>query len=88
MKMDIGLEGNLVYACLAETAILAMEGKFESYTLSRNINFEKVIEIGNLAREHGVRLSEIMGHNGVITKQEFDLCREHAINKGAELKNE
>jgi predicted amino acid dehydrogenase len=83
MKIDIGLEGNLVYACLAETAILAMEGKFESFTLSRNINFEKVIEIDRLAIEHGVRLSEIMGHNGVITKQEFDLCREHAIKKRA-----
>jgi predicted amino acid dehydrogenase len=78
MKIDIGLEGNLVYACLAETALLAMEGKFESFTLSRNINFEKVIEIDRMAHEHGVRLAEIMGHNGVITEQEFNLCREHA----------
>lgn len=85
MKMDIGLEGNLVYACLAETAILAMEGKLESFTLSRNINFEKVIEIDRLAHEHGVRLSEIMGHNGVITEQEFNLCREHAIQKRSKL---
>ena len=83
MKIDIGLEGSLVYACLAETAILAMEGKFESFTLSRNINFEKVLEIDRLAHEHGVRLSEIMGHNGVITEQEFDLCRKHAIKNGA-----
>ena len=81
MKIDIGLEGNLVYACLAETALLAMEGKFESFTLSRNINFEKVIEIDRMAQEHGVRLSEIMGHNGVITEQEFNLCREHALKK-------
>lgn len=81
MKMDIGLEGNIVYACLAETAILAMEGKFESFTLSRNINYEKVIEIDRLAREHGVKLSQIMGHNGFITDAEFDLCKEHAQEK-------
>lgn len=81
MKMDIGLEGNIVYACLAETAILAMEGKFESFTLSRNINYEKVIEIDRLAREHGVKLSQIMGHSGFITDAEFDLCKEHAEEK-------
>ena len=81
MNIDLGLEGNIVYACLAETALLAMEGKFESFTLSRNINFEKVIEIDKLAQEHGVRLSQIMGHNGFISDEEFNLCREHALKR-------
>ena len=78
--MYIGLEGTIVYACLAETALLAMEGRYESFTLSRNINYEKVIDIDRMAREHGVRLSQIMGHSGYITDAEFDLCREHALN--------
>jgi predicted amino acid dehydrogenase len=86
MKIDIGLEGNIVYACLAETALLAMEGKFESFTLSRNINYEKVIQIDKMAKEHGVRLSQIMGHNGFITDAEFELCKEHATKKLAERK--
>ncbi len=79
MKVDIGLKGNIVYACLAETAVLAMEGKYENFTLSRSINYEKVLEIDRLCQEHGVRLSCIMGHNGFITDEEFSLCREHAI---------
>lgn len=79
IEIDLGLEGNIVYACLAETALLAMEGKYESFTLSRNINYEKVIEIDKLANEHGVRLSHIMGHNGFITDEEFNLCREHVL---------
>jgi predicted amino acid dehydrogenase len=78
INVDLGLEGNIVYACLAETALLAMDGKFESFTLSRNINYEKVIEIDRMAKEHGVRLSQIMGHNGFITDSEFLLCKEHA----------
>lgn len=81
ISIDLGLEGNIVYACLAETALLAMEGKFESFTLSRNINYEKVIEIDRLAREHGVKLSQIMGHSGFISDAEFELCREHALKK-------
>jgi predicted amino acid dehydrogenase len=81
MKMDIGLEGNIVYACLAETALLAMAGKFESFTLSRVIDYKKVLEIDRLASEHGVRMSCIMGHSGFITDEEFSLCREHALIK-------
>lgn len=80
-KVDLGLEGNIVYACLAETALLAMEGKFESFTLSRSISYEKVLEIDRMALEHGVQLSCIMGHNGFIGDDEFDLCREHALKK-------
>ena len=80
-NVDIGLEGNIVYACLAETALLAMAGKFESFTLGRNISYEKVLEIDQLARTHGVRLSAIMGHNGFITDEEFELCRQHALKK-------
>lgn len=80
-QLDMGLEGNIVYACLAETALLALDGKFESFTLSRNINFEKVMEIDRLAKKHGVRLSCIMGHNGFITDEEIALCREHALEQ-------
>jgi predicted amino acid dehydrogenase len=86
MNIDLGLEGNIVYACLAETALLAMEGKYESFTLSRNINYEKVIEIDRLSKEHGVRLSQIMGHSGFITDAEFELCREHAERKLKKVK--
>lgn len=81
LNIDIGLDGNIVYACLAETALLAMDGRFESFTLSRNINYEKIIEIDRMAREHGIRLSQIMGHHGIITDSEFALCREHALLK-------
>ena len=81
MKIDIGLEGDIVYACLAETALLAMEGRYESFTLSRKINYKKVLEIDRMAKKHGVKLSCIMGHNGFITDEEFELCREHAEKK-------
>lgn len=88
MNVDIGLEGNIVYACLAETALLAMEGKLESFTLSRNISYEKVLEIDRMAGEHGVRLSSIMGHSGFITDEEFELCRLHAIKNRKSVQGE
>jgi predicted amino acid dehydrogenase len=82
VKMDktLHLPGNSVYACLAETALLAMEGRFESFSMSRDLSYEKVCEIDLLARKHGVRLSAIMGHTGEITEEEIALCRKHAIS--------
>ncbi len=78
INCDIGLEESVVYACLAETALLAMEGRMESFTLSRNINFERVREIYDIGKRHGARLAAIRGPAGIITDQEIALCREHA----------
>ncbi len=87
---DIGLEGEVVYACLAETALLALEGRYESFSLSRDISYKKVIEIDKLARKHGVRLSAIMGHKTEITEEEINLARAKALEKTkfAEAENE
>lgn len=81
----IGLPGSSVYACLAETALLALEGRFESFSISRDLQYDRVCEIDRIARKHGVKLSAIMGHAGEITEREIELCRKHALTKmGAE----
>ncbi len=81
LSHTIGLPGSSVYACLAETAILALEGRFESFSISRDLQYDRVCEIDRLARKHGVKLSAIMGHAGEITAQEIELCREHALKR-------
>jgi predicted amino acid dehydrogenase len=35
----------VAYACLAETIVLALEGRFENFTVGRAIEWEKVREI-------------------------------------------
>lgn len=77
----IGLQGETVYACLAETALLAMEGLHESFSLSRDLSYEKVVQIDRLSRKHGIRLSGIMGHTGEIKEKEIELCRSYALKK-------
>ena len=64
---DIGLPPKTSYACLAETALLAMEGRFEDYTLGRNITMERVKEIYKLSLKHefklaGLRFGEQVHH--------------------------
>lgn len=77
----IGLQGETVYACLAETALLAMEGLHESFSLSRDLSYEKVVQIDRLSRKHGIRLAGIMGHTGEIKENEIELCRSYALKK-------
>ena len=80
IEKTIGLEGETVYACLAETALLTMEGMFESFSLSRDLSYEKVVQIDRLSRKHGIRLSSIMGHTGEISESEIMSCRNFALN--------
>jgi len=53
LGFNIGLPSGLVYACMAETMVLALEGRYESYTLGREIEPERVREIAQLAAKHG-----------------------------------
>jgi len=49
---SIGLPDNVVYANLAETIVLALEGRFENYTSGVDIEWQKVKEIYKLGLKH------------------------------------
>ena len=66
---SIGLPPNVIYACLAETIVLALEGRFEVFTIGRDTEWEKVKEIYKLGLKHGMKLSAISGVNGVFTDE-------------------
>ena len=80
LNCDIGTPQGVVYACLAETAILALEGRFESFTISRDVDVEKLRLIYDLCKKHRAKLGKIRGHHGVITDHEIELCREIALS--------
>jgi|TARA_B100000809_G_scaffold193024_1_gene191946 predicted amino acid dehydrogenase len=78
---DINLPKNVVFACMAETIVLALEGRFEEFTIGRNIEWKKVKEIYKLGLKHGMKLAAISGVNGVYTKQDIDKIRELALRE-------
>lgn len=67
INCDIGLPKPAVYACLAETIVLSMEGRFENFSLSKILSMERVKEIYRLGLKHGARLSAIQTHHGIVT---------------------
>lgn len=56
-EFSIGLPNNLTLACVAETMLLALEGKLEPFTLGRNIRPQQILEIASIAAKHGFRLA-------------------------------
>jgi len=53
---NFGLPPGKAYACMAEAMILALEGRYENYSLGKQIQIERVREITKLAHKHGFRL--------------------------------
>ena len=76
---NIGLPKGIAYACLAETIVLALEGRFETFTIGRNIEWQKVKEIYQLGLKHGMRLAAISGVNGVFSDEDIARVRERAL---------
>jgi predicted amino acid dehydrogenase len=81
----IGLPPGVAYACLAETVVLALEGRYETFTVGRNIEWEKVKEIYQLGLKHGMQLATISGVNGVYTDEDIARIRELALARRKEL---
>jgi len=82
---NIGLPKGVAYACLAETVVLALEGRYETFTVGRNIEWEKVKEIYKLGLKHGMKLATISGVNGVFTAEQIAKIRELALERRAQM---
>jgi len=78
---DIGLPPGIVYAGLAETIILALEGRFEVYTVGSSPQWDKVREIYRLGLKHGMKLAAISGVDGIFSEDEIARVREYALKE-------
>ena len=76
---NIGLPKGVAYACLAETIVLALEGRFENFTVGRTIEWEKVREIYRLGIKHGMTLAAISGVNGPFSDADIRKVRRLAL---------
>jgi len=72
---DLGLPPDVIYGCLAETILLALERRYEHFTLGREISEEKVRTIDRLGEKHGMRLAAIRSFGNVVTEEEVKTIR-------------
>jgi predicted amino acid dehydrogenase len=75
---NFGFPPGKAYACMAETIALALEGRFEDYTLGKHITRERVEEIGSIAKKHGFRLSGFRSFEREVTPQQIEAVQRNA----------
>ncbi|HYX24369.1 MAG TPA: serine carboxypeptidase, partial [Thermoanaerobaculia bacterium] len=68
---DVGLPKGVAHACLAEAALLAMEGRFEDYTLGRNIEIGRVKEVYRLFQKHGFQIAGLRSFGRYVSEEEL-----------------
>ena len=80
---DFGFPEGKAYACMAETMALALEGRFEDYTLGKEITRTRVDEITEIAKKHGFCLSGFRSFEKEITSAQIEAVRRSAVKRNA-----
>ncbi len=80
---DFGFPPKTAYACMAETMILALEGRFESFSVGRQLSEQKVEEITALANKHGFRLAGMRAFERALSDADIAAIRERAERRPA-----
>lgn len=78
-NFNFGFPPKLAYACMAETIILALEGRYENFSLGRELSLERVEEISTLAKKHGFKLAGFRSFERVVSSEFIDEVRHHAF---------
>lgn len=80
-NLNFGFPPKTAYACMAETMILALEGRYENFTLGRELTVKQIETISRLAEKHGFKLAGFRSFERAITMEEI-----HNIRQNAEIK--
>ncbi len=75
---NFGFPPRMSYACMAETMVLALEGKVGDYSLGRDISIEQVEEITRLAEKHGFKLAGFRSFERAVTDEKIAEIRARA----------
>lgn len=75
---NFGFPPRMAYACMAETMALAMEGRYESYTLGKALTVEQVETIERIAQRHGFKLGGFRSFERAVTDADIDRIKLNA----------
>src|SRR5258706_644308 len=75
---NFGFPEGKVYACMAETMALALEGRFVDYTVGKDITLERVKEITAISEKHGFRMSGFRSLEREGTEDQIETVRRNA----------
>lgn len=75
---DFGFPLKMAFACMAETMALAMENRYESYTLGKDLRVSQVEMIDDIARRHGFKLGGFRSFERAVTDDHIERIKRNA----------
>ncbi|MGI6328130.1 MAG: shikimate dehydrogenase [Dethiobacteria bacterium] len=84
-NFNFGFPPKTAYACMAETMILALENRFENYSLGREMTVRQIDEISALAAKHGFKLAGFRSFERALDNEAIERIKEKARLRRLEL---
>lgn len=81
---SFGFPPGMAYACMSETMALALEGRYESFTLGKEVSVEQVDTIAEICARHGFRLAGYRSFERAVTEEQIENVRRRS-GRGAPL---
>ncbi|PJF36100.1 MAG: shikimate dehydrogenase [Candidatus Thermofonsia Clade 1 bacterium] len=79
---DFGFPRGKAFACMAETMALAMEQRYEDYSIGKALTASQAYEIAAIAAKHGFRLAGFRSFERAVTEEQILRVLERArINR-------
>jgi len=76
--MNFGFPPRMSFACMAETIALALEGRYEDYTIGKDLTAAQAREIGAICTKHGFRLAGFRSFEHAVTDEQIAQVRDRA----------
>lgn len=80
---NFGFPPGMAYACMAETMALALEGRYESYTLGKDLTIAQVNTIEQIAQRHGFQLGGFRSFERAVTDEQIERIKRQAHQRGS-----
>ena len=77
-EFTFGFPSGTAYACMSETMALALENRYESFTLGKDVTVTQVDEITALCRKHGFVIDGYRSFEKAVTHEQIAQIRERA----------
>ena len=84
-SFSFGFPPGTAYACMSETMMLALESRWENFTLGKEVSVAQSDEMGRLATKHGFQLDGFRAFETAVTEETIDSIRTNAF--GSERKS-
>jgi predicted amino acid dehydrogenase len=78
---SFGFPQGTAYACMSETIALALDRRYENFTLGKEVSVQQVDEITKICDRHGFRLDGYRSFERAVSDEEIERIRKNADAK-------